>query len=392
MSELQIAMIGFGVLLVAVVWGYNLWQTRKQRRMAQSVFPDTQPDVLMAGRSEPEIVAVPREPTLMAPHARNPGSLPPTPRGGNPQTSAWDGPAPTFEEVAPRTAVQAEDSTQTAPVPAEWADARADCLLKIEFVAAVPVAKLWAEHAGWSRLIDKPVQWLGLDEKSGRWRSLLPQDAGVVQQLAVALQLVDRKGPVSEVTLAAFLDGIRRLAQRFSGLVELPEPAPLLAAAGELDAFCAAVDLQLALHVLPRQGSLNEMAGAQLKPVIDACGLKLEGERFVAMDVNGAEIFALSCQSATGLATTDVATQSLTALSLALDVPRVADGAAAFDRLIDFARQCAAAVGGQLADANKNPLSDATSSALRVRIGELQAQMAQNGIPAGEVRALRLFA
>ena len=36
-------------------------------------------------------------PTLLAPHARNPGSLPPTPGGGNPLTSAWDGPAPTFE-------------------------------------------------------------------------------------------------------------------------------------------------------------------------------------------------------------------------------------------------------------------------------------------------------
>ncbi|MDP2195094.1 MAG: cell division protein ZipA C-terminal FtsZ-binding domain-containing protein [Rhodocyclaceae bacterium] len=388
MSELQIALIGFGALLVVVVWGYNLWQARKQRRMAQAVFPDAQPDVLMAGRAEPEVVAVPREPTLMAPHARNPGSLPPT--GG---ASAWDGPAPTFgEETAPRAEIPAEESTQSVAVPAEWSDARADCLLKIEFVAAVPVAKLWAEHAGWSQLIDKPVQWLGLDEKSGRWRALLPQDPGLVAHVAVALQLVDRKGPVSEVTLAAFLDGIRRLAQRFSGLVELPDPEPLLAAARELDAFCAAVDLQLALHVLPRQGSLNEMAGAQLKPVIDACGLKPEGERFVAMDANGAEIFALSCQSATGLATTDVAAQSLTALSLALDVPRVADGAAAFDRLIDFARQCAAAVGGQLADANKNPLSDATSSALRVRIGELQAQMAQNGIPAGDVRALRLFA
>ncbi|MDP3037648.1 MAG: DNA mismatch repair endonuclease MutL, partial [Rhodocyclaceae bacterium] len=35
--------------------------------------------------------AVPPAPTLMAPHARNPGSLPPT--GG---ASAWDGPAPTF--------------------------------------------------------------------------------------------------------------------------------------------------------------------------------------------------------------------------------------------------------------------------------------------------------
>lgn len=368
MSELQIALIGFGVLLVAVVWGYNLWQARKQRRLAQAVLPNAQPDVLMAGRAEAEIVAVPREPTFGEP-----------------------GPA----DESPPAELQAERSaaelSQAVAVPAEWADARADCLLRIEFIDAVPVARLWAEHAAWSQRLGKPVQWLGLDERSERWRSLLPQDPGVVAQVAVALQLVDRKGPVSDLTLAAYFDGIRQLAQRFSGLVELPEPASVLAAARELDAFCAAVDLQLALHVLPRQGSLNEMAGAQLKPVIDASGLQLEGERFVAVAVDGAEVFALTCLDATETSVVDIEARALTDLSLSLDVPRVADGAAAFDRMIDFARQCAAAVGGQLADANRNPLSDATIAALRARIGELQAQMAQNGIPAGDVRALRLF-
>ncbi len=42
-------------------------------------------------RRKAEIGAVPPAPTLLAPHARNPGSLPPT--GG---ASAWGGPAPTF--------------------------------------------------------------------------------------------------------------------------------------------------------------------------------------------------------------------------------------------------------------------------------------------------------
>lgn len=374
MSELQMAMIGFGVLLVAVVWGYNIWQARKQRRIAQSVLPMARSDVLMAGRSESPPVAAAiqqeqREPTFGE---------------------------PALAEESPPAGLQAErpaaELSQAVAVPAEWADARADCLLRIEFVDAVPAPKLWAEHAVWSQSIDKPVQWLGLDERSGRWRSLLPQDPGAVAQVAVALQLVDRKGPVSDLTLAAFLDGIRQLAQRFSGLVELPEPAPVLAAARELDSFCAAVDLQLALHVLPRQGSLNEMAGAKFKPVIDASGLKLEGERFVAMDADGAEIFALTCQAATGFAAANIEAQDLTDLSLSLDVPRVVDGAVAFDRMIDFARQCCAAVGGQLVDANRNPLSDATIVALRTRICELQAQMAKNGIPAGDVRALRLFA
>jgi FtsZ-interacting cell division protein ZipA len=371
MSELQISLIGLGVLLVAAVWGYNFWQERKQQRSVEAAFSAAQPDVLMAGRNEPneqrnepelDRSAVLREPTF----------------GEN---------VPAEKDVEP----PIEDSRAVVALPAEWADARADCLLRIEFVDAVPAASLWAEQAGWSQTLDKPLQWFALDERNGRWHTLLPQDPGTVAQVAVALQLVDRNGPLSEAMLTTFLGGVHQLAQRFSGLVELPEQAPVLARARELDAFCAAVDLQLALHVVPRQGSLNEMIGAKLKPVIDAAGLKLEGERFVAMDAAGAEAFALTCHAATEFSAAQIEAQALTALSFSLDVPRVADGVAAFERMIDFARQCAEALGGQLTDPQHKPLADAAISAIRSRIYELQAQMAKQDIPAGGVRALRLF-
>ena len=64
---------------------------RRERRFGRTS------DQLIAGLGRPEAPAnaVSPAPTLLAPHARKPGSLPPTPRGGNP-ASAWDGPAPTF--------------------------------------------------------------------------------------------------------------------------------------------------------------------------------------------------------------------------------------------------------------------------------------------------------
>jgi len=361
MSELQIALIGFGALLVAGVWGYNLWQEKQHRRRAEAMLParDTSgSDVLMADREEPP--AVPREPTFV----EAPVAAPP-------------------EESEPAPA---------APPPAEWADGRADCLLRVEFVDAVPVAELWAAHAEWSGRLDKPVQWLGLDARSGRWRALLPQDPGSVGQFAAALQLVDRAGVVGEATLAEFLGGMHRLAQRFAGLVELPDPAAVLARANELDAFCAGVDLQLALHVVPRQGSLNEMLGAKLKPVLEAGGLRAEGERYVAVDADGAEVFALACRAKADFSPARLDAAALTDLIFNLDVPRVANGMAGFERMITCARQCAEALGGQLVDAQGKPLAEATIDAIRARIDALQGQMAAAGIPAGGVRALRLFA
>jgi hypothetical protein len=374
MSELQIALIGFGALLVAGVWGYNLWQERKHRRRAEAMLPADRaaPDVLMAGREEAP--AERAEPVIDAPGA--------VPR------------EPTFDAVpvAPPESEAASESAPVAPLPTEWADGRADCLLRVEFVDAVPGAELWAEQSAWADRIDKPVQWLGLDARSGRWRALLPQDQGAVTQLAAALQLVDRAGVVGEATLAEFLGGVHRLAQRFAGLVELPETAAVLARANELDAFCAGVDLQLALHVVPRQGSLNEMLGAKLRPVIEAGGLRLEGERYVAVDAAGAEVFSLVCRAATAFSPARLDAAALTDLLFSLDVPRVAAGAAGFERMIACARQCAEALGGQLVDGHGKPLADATIDAIRARIDELQAKMAAMDIPAGGVRALRLFA
>lgn len=365
MSELQIAMIGFGVAIVLVVLAYNGWQARRLRKRTEALLPAAAPDVLMAGREDGR-----SEPTV------TPEAVPP---------------APTFAAGPAAEEVAAETLQPAVPLPAEWADGTADCLLRIEFVDAVPVTELWAEHASWSAALDQPLQWLGLDAHSGRWRTLLPQDPGNVVQVAAALQLVDRRGPISEAGLVSFLGGVHRLAQRFSGLVELPELAPLLARATELDGFCAALDLQLSLQVLPRQGSLNELPGAKLGPLLDAAGLRCEGERFVAVDTEGNEAFALTCRAATPFSVGRIDSIGLTALNFSLDVPRVAAGLAAFDRMLALARQCAETLGGQVVDAHQKPLAHATVEAIRNRIGELQAQLAQAGIPAGGVRALRLF-
>ncbi len=364
MSELQIALIGFGVVLVVAVWAYNQWQDRKHRRRAEAMLPAGDagaPDVLMADREETS-AAVLREPTFSEP----PASL-----------------------VESATAAKAAPAV---PLPAEWADGRVDCLLRVEFVDAVPAAALWAAHAEWSRLLDKPVQWFGLDARSGRWRALLPNDVGSVSQFAAALQLVDRAGAVGLASLTTFLDGLRGIAQQHAGLVEMPEAETVLARANELDAFCAGVDLQLALHVVPRQGSLNEMLGAKLGPVLEACGLRIKGERHVAVDATGAEVFALACRARNAFSPAQLPTAALTDLIFSLDVPRVADGSAGFERMLECAGRCAEALGGQLVDAQGKPLPEVTRTAIRARIETIQATMAEAGIPAGGVRALRLFA
>jgi FtsZ-interacting cell division protein ZipA len=195
---------------------------------------------------------------------------------------------------------------------------------------------------------------------------------------------------VSAETLAAFVEGMKRLAQRFVGRIEAPDTGALFERAQELDAFCASVDLQLTLHVLPKR--TPHLSGAALAPLIERAGLRREGERFVASNPDGSEVFALICRASTTFPADQVAANELTDLIFTLDVPRVAAGAQAFERLLDFARQCATSLGGQLADAPRKPLPEATIAIIRSRIVELQSRMAERGIVPGGVRALRLFA
>lgn len=395
MSDLQIALIALGVALVVAVWFYNLWQEKQQRKRAEQLLPKSAPDVLMAGqktpsteKTEPGFAAPADEEDEAAvttlPTIREPGymdaDLP-----LEPETQALGG----GSEVDLLLDIEEEPVPHQVPVPEEWGDGRADCLMHIEFVAPVPVNVLWEEHKDWSAHIDKPVQWLGLDAQTGHWRSLQARDAGRVSELAAALQLVDRQGVVSAEILSAFIDGVARLAQRFVGQVQTPDPAALLVRARELDAFCASVDLQLSVHVLP--GKTPHMSGAALKPLIDAAGLKLEGERFVAFETDATEAYSLICRSATNFPADRVADMELIDLIFSIDVPRVAQGTQTFDRMIAFAGRCAAALHGQLSDAHRKVLTDATVSVIRGRIEELQHRMAERGIAPGSLRALRLF-
>jgi hypothetical protein len=410
MSEFQVALIGLGVLLVVAVWGFNLWQERKLRRQVGAMVPAAA-DVLMAGQPA-DTPSGRAEPTMAEraagaePFIDDADAAPAAASDYVPDNVATSAPLHAAHHAAVSSASTFSDATETRLVatahrggesvamalPSDWADAAFDCLLRIEFVDAVPEAQVWADKATLLGGIDKPLQWLGLDAHTARWRTLQPQDAGAVTQLALALQLTDRRGPVDDKTLTAFLGGAHRLAQKFSGLVELPEQAPVLQRANQLDAFCADVDLQLSLLVVPRSGSLDGMVGSRLSPVLAAAALREEGERFVALDNAGAVRFGLTCRDATATPQTRLDNLALAAIEFSFDVPRVADGAATFEQMLALANRCAEALGGQLADAHKHALPSAKLAAIRTRIVDVQARMAGAGMSAGGALALRLFA
>src|SRR5256885_930263 len=57
MSDLQLALIVIGVLLIAAVFAYNKWQEARYRRQADAALSPSQTDVLLHSTAEPRAFA-----------------------------------------------------------------------------------------------------------------------------------------------------------------------------------------------------------------------------------------------------------------------------------------------------------------------------------------------
>ena len=382
-SELQIALIGAGVAGVAMVWGYNLWQDRQHRKTADRIFKGGQGDALLPEEKGQETSSGVQDDERQEPHFGD--------------TAGDAGGFAGAEDAAAVVADAAQEPQDSAPppvYPVECADVVADCVLHLVAAEPVPAPAVWAIQNAWTGELSKPVHWLAKRTAEGAaeaaWQPVDAHDTGRYCEWAVAIQLADRRGPVSDGELARFFDGVQQLAQQTAAALELPSRGEIVMRAAALDEFCAAVDIQFVLHVVEASGGV--FAGTKLRGVAEAAGLALEADGvFRARDAEGGEMFTVANLGAERLEAESIRSLATHGLTLSLDVPRVSDGTLAFDRMLATARQLSGALGGVLVDAQRAPLADAMVDAIRAKTGELQARMNEAGIVPGSPRALRLF-
>lgn len=370
MSELQLSLIGAGIALVAGVFAYNKWQERKHRKLAERVFRADHPDVLLgrqqAGPPGSEASASARvEPVLEASEADD-------------AEASSAAPAP----AAPSAAVDDEP-------PADLVDPAIDCVARFESAGLIGGPYLWqAQQQAFDKL-QRTLGWAGLDERSGRWERLTPNGAGDYRRLRAALQLADRRGPITDADLTLFMNGVQRLADEFLAVADMPARNDVLARAATLDSFCAGVDIQIGVNVV---SGAAPFPGSKLRGLAEAAGLTLRGDgMFHAASETGATLFTLSNLEAVLFAAEEMKSLATHGITFTLDVPRVADGPRAFDRMIVVARQFAASLGGTLVDDNRAALADSALDIIHDKILEIEQRMASRGIAAGGPQALRLF-
>lgn len=406
LNELQLSLLGVGLLAVIIVWGVNLWQERTHRKLAQQIFRGEQSDVLMGGVSSgapaeemPQAVARHAEGTAFADFVESAARLQ---KPGNAAERIEPVMAPREDDVAESSDTVASASAlpdsvflsdgASPPAPADdEADEQIDCIARLHATELVSVPLFWAAQRQMFGALTGRLRWSGFDENVGQWRPLDAQVAASFRHLLAALQVADRRGPVDADDLELFANGVRQLAGQFGAQVELPAVADVLVYAQALDKFCAAVDWRLAINLVHRNGLTLPLAG--VRQLAEAAGLRFADDNvFVAEDGAGQALFTLTKLGGSPFAAEELQSLTTRGVTLTIDVPRVANGSAAFDRMLNLARHLVAALDAALVDDQRVEISDDMLTAIRAKIEEFQQKMAARDIPAGGRRALRLYA
>ena len=410
LSDLQIVLIGAGATAVAGVWAYNLWQERKLHRLSKTFFTHPQDDTLInplinpsAAERSPDDeethdladITERKEPTFSAFHDDAVAVIEQS-RGNSADEFSEQIHYSSAGKIAEEFPAELSDESPQASIPepdalpSEWADTLTHCVLRFKTTESIPAATLWMLQSDWATQLDKPLCWLAYDDHTTSWLAINENATGWHMHWAAALQLADRRGAASEGTLAHFFDGMQQLAHHVGAELPLPDLTPVAAHAAALDTFCANVDIQFKVHIVESAGGV--FSGTKLRGVAEAAGMLLEDDGyFHARDIAGEELFTLMNLGSEAFTLDNLRSLATHGLSLSLDVPRVSDGLATFARMLAASQQLARALGGVLVDAQRVPLTDVMTSAIRAKITELQQTMREADIAPGSPRALRLF-
>lgn len=418
MNPLQISLIAIAIVVVAAIVLYNGFQERKYRQQARGMFapqPNIEPDAEQAIFPEQRLDvasnAVRIEPYLEPPPIRvtplNPVSPPVnTPSQTTSAASAREAPShntypaniaalrePQQAQPKPMAAAvvapQPEYAPTIAELPASPADAAIDFEIRLHTADPIPGSAMAALIEA-SRQGGKPVHWWGYSYAAGGWEEITGWREDAYSEIAIALQLADRNGAVSEDQLVQMGAHARQLANRFNGVAECPEIAPALRQASELDLFCVDVDVLIGLNVVSRGNEV--FSGTKISALAQRAGMVLAVDGvYQSRNAAGEVVYSLCNHESAPFSANAAATFVTHGVTLLFDLPRVVDGLAVFDRMAALAHLIAGELGGQLVDDNIRPLTQAGIDKIRAQLAQIHARMDACGIAGGSERALRLF-
>jgi len=226
---------------------------------------------------------------------------------------------------------------------------------------------------------NKPIHFIG-EDANGDWEPVA--HGGVYSTLLAGVQLANRTNPLNEIEYSELVSRLRQIADDLGAEPDLPDMMEVMHTARSLHQFVIEHDAQLGVNIQSNGApwAINTLQAALTRQGFDA---RPEG-RMVMSDGDGGLLFSLSTNASAVAETTS-------RLTLLLDVPRVAPDRDGYGAMVACGRSLAARLGGVLVDDSNQPLADVQLAEIAGQVDAFYREMDAAEIPAGSVRALRLF-
>jgi len=262
-------------------------------------------------------------------------------------------------------------------------DPRIDCVITLRFDQAIAGSEILAEMKGWSNprdslLVCSICEGLNADlDAAEQWEPL--QAAASYSELQLAAQLASRRGAIGVLELSDFCSRAQALADTLGSQIDMPSVSAMLEAAKELDAIAAESDIQLSINV----AFDHSMPWANFDSLMRQRGFKLarNGRQYEYLGHDGVLFKSADFDP----------NQSISQLTLLLDVPLVSPEERAFERMLGEGVEIAQEAHGRLVDDNGSNLTENAVITIRQHLDLLYSKLEKAGISAGSSAANRLF-
>lgn len=414
--ELQLALLLIGLIVIAVAALTAYERVRySRRRLAPDPGENQAPAVITRARREPELAAPPVAPaipepdvhveTVTTPHdaqeriLRTDATIMPTPDKS--QDALLNEALNDFEQAALMPldlslGLNDPDAGDSPAVRQNMADELIDFVVTLPGEGPISRNKALGVYKQNEYMLDKPRFIYGLGHKTGLWSNLErdPEHAQY-RSIAVAIQLVDTHGPISETELNTFTQMALKLAdalQRPTKLSLTFEAA--LERSRQLDEFCETNDVLASISLMAN--GPTGFNGRAIDQVARHHNMQLGAmniyHRRNDQALGSRHLFSLANLFNPG--TFDPArldrfrTQGLT---LFMNVPCSYQPVRVFDQMIETGAGLAKMLDGRLEDHEHRPLSKQGIQVIRSQIERISAEMTNKGIVPGSTTAMRLF-
>lgn len=379
MSELQISLLGIGIVVVLLIYVYGWWRQRGYRQKYQETFRREHADILYAAPEKDTHHNFSRDSDPESVQARD---LQPAVTQFQAVTPAVSSSSTVLEEPESAGAVLMENGCALLGDTTDYIiEIKLDRPSGVEMLASL-----------WTRRFDfgHDIMICGLNQESHTWEKVMAESTLRYAAFKLSLQLVKRSGAVSEPKLARFRDMVSSLSIKPADHIIVPEVGIAAARALKLDEFCITVDRIIGLNLLPE--NRHPIPGTEVAAVCGQHGFVLQADgAFHLKDKRGHTLCSLSSMDSISFQYHTLEQHGVSGVTLLLDVPLTEQPVQRFEQMVEVARKMAGQFKASIVDDHHKILGEDSFVLIREQITAIETKMTHGNIVPGSAQARRLF-